>query len=145
MKPERRHLVSNFGRIGRKSFAGLAVCGTVSLGLTHDASAATLVTFEGFQSNNLAIGGLPDYGDNVSADSADYIVSPGLTGVIGTPDITLDWIGQWDTYTAWDGRGNVAQSDFNSSRLVSILFTPSAATAVRVVSFQLDEWVAGGE
>jgi hypothetical protein len=65
--------------------------------------------------------------------------------VIGTPDITLDWIGQWETYTAWDGRGDVAQSDFNGGSVLSILFTPSATTAVRVVSFELDEWVAGGD
>jgi hypothetical protein len=132
-------------RVGRKSLVSLAACGTVGLGLTHGASAATLITFGGFTVSNVSIGGLPDYGDNVTADSADYTVSSGLTGVIGTPDITLDWFGQWDTYIEWDGRGNVAQSDFNGGGLVSILFTPSATSAVRLVSFVLDEWAVGGE
>ena len=145
MKSERRRLASDVRRIGRSSLVGLAACGTVGLGLTEGASAAALVTFGSFQTNNVSIGGLPDYGDNITADSEDYTVSRGLTGVIGTPDITLDWIGQWETYTAWDGRGDVAQSDFNGGSLLSILFTPSATTAVRVVSFELDEWVAGGD
>jgi hypothetical protein len=65
--------------------------------------------------------------------------------VVGTPDITLDWFGQWDTYIDWNGRGNVAQSDFNGGAIVSILFTPSSTSAVRLVSFELDEWAAGGD
>jgi len=145
MRSERKRLVSNVSRIGCKSLVGLAACGTVGLGLTEDASAATIVTFGSFQTSNLSIGAFPDFGDNVMASSDDYTVSPGLTGVIGTPDITLDWIGQWDTYINWDGRGNVGQSDFNGGSLVSILFTPSATSAVRVISFELDEWVAGGD
>src|SRR5829696_6733752 len=103
IKSERRRLVSNVSRMGRKSLAGLAACGTVGLGLTEDAPAAALVTFGSFQTSNLAIGAIPDYGDNITANSADYTVSSGLTGVIGTPDITLDWFGQWDTYINWDG------------------------------------------
>ena len=145
MKSERRRLASGVRRIGRSSLAGLAACGTVGLGLTEGASAAALVTFGSFQTSNMSIGGLPDYGDNIAADSEDYTVSRGLTGVIGTPDITLDWIGQWETYIEWDGRGDVAQSDFNGGSVLSILFTPSATSAVRVVSFELDEWVAGGD
>jgi MYXO-CTERM domain-containing protein len=121
-----------------------AACGTVGLGLTHETSEATLVTFGGFPANNLSIASLPDYGDNVAANSADYTVSPGIANVIGTPDITLDWFSQWDTYTDWHGRGNVAQSDFNGGITASILFTPSPTSAVRLVSFELDEWVAGG-
>jgi hypothetical protein len=113
--------------------------------VSHSLSAATLVTFGGFTESNLSIPSFPDYGDNVTANSADYIVSAGLSNVVGTPDITLDWFGQWDTYIDWNGRGNVAQSDFNGGAIVSILFTPSSTSAVRLVSFELDEWAAGGD
>jgi hypothetical protein len=108
-------------------------------------SAATLVTFEGFTVENLSIAGFPDYGDNVTTDSADYTVSPGISNVVGTPEITLDWFSQWDTYINWNGRGSVAQCDFNGGTIASILFTPSSTSAVRLISFQLDEWAAGGE
>ena len=144
-KSKRRGLIPNVRRLSPKNLVRLAACGTAGLGLAHTAPATTLITFGGFSGNNTRIGALVDYGDNVSASSADYSVSAGLTGVIGTPEITLDWLGQWDTYTNWDGtRGNVAQSDFNGGPTASILFTPSALSAVRLVSFELDEWSAGG-
>lgn len=134
----RRGLISKVRRLGPKNLVRLAACGTVGLGLTDQMRAATLVTFEGFTADNVAIGGLPDYGDNVTITSADYTVSPGLTGIIGTADITLDWFAGWDTYTNWDGRGNVAQSDFNRGSTASIVFTPSALSAVRLVAFDMD-------
>ena len=144
-KSKRRGLASEFHRATPKNLVKWAACGTVGLGLTHDVSAATLITFGGFTENNVQIAALPDYGDSVVADSADYTVSPGLTGVVGTPDILLDWFGGWDTYTDWNGRGNVAQFDFNAGGTATILFTPSALSAVRLVSFELDEWVGGGD
>ena len=85
-KTKRRGLISNVRRLGPKNLVKLAACGTVGLGLTHNTPATTLVTFEGFPGDNTQISSLPDYGDNVSANSVDYTVSPGLTGVIGTPD-----------------------------------------------------------
>jgi hypothetical protein len=144
-KNKRRGLISNVRCLRSKNLVRLAAFGTVGLGLTHQIRAATLVTFEGFTAKNISIASLPDYGDNVSANSADYTVSPGLTGVIGTPNTTLDWLGQWDTYPLWDGRGTVAQSDFNGGSVVSIVFTPSELSAVRLGSFELDEYAAGGE
>ena len=67
----------------------------------QSASAFTIITNEGFTAIN---DDLPTgYGDNVSADTANYTV--GLTGsVTGTPDITLDLLGgfSYDTYTDWD-------------------------------------------
>lgn len=119
-----------------------AAFGTAGLVANH-ATGETLITFGSFTSDNTPISSLPGYGDNVSANSSDYTVSPGLTGVIGTPDITIDWVGQWDTYTAWDGRGEVAQSDFNGGP-ASIVFNPSSSIAVRLESFDLDEWAGGG-
>ena len=123
----------------------LATYGAVGLGAVSHSWAETVITFEGFLSPNTDISSIPGYGDNVSANSADYTVSPGLFGVVGTPNITLDWLGShWDTYTGWDGRGSVAQSDFDLGvgGTVSITFTPSGGAGVRLLSFQLDEWPA---
>jgi hypothetical protein len=123
----------------------LAAYGAVGLGAVASARAETVITFEGFTGNNTDINSIPGYGDNVSANSADYTVYAGRTGIIGTPDIDLDWVGiGWDTYIDWDGRGSVAQTDFGDGNLLSIMFMPSAISAVRVVSFQLDEWAGGG-
>ena len=142
-KSNRRGPTSNVRRLTHKDLVKLAVCGTVGLGAAQDASADTLITFGGFTGDNTRIDSIIGYGDNVSANSADYSVSLGQGGVVGTPDITLDWLGQWETYTLWDGRGNVAQSDFNGGTL-SLLFTPTPSTAVRLVSYDLDEFVGGG-
>ena len=117
----------------------LAAFGTAGLALGSNAMARSTITFGGFQTNNGSIASIPGYGDNINANSADYSVSAG-----GTPNITLDWLGQWDTYTDWDGRGNVAQTDFGGGNIVSILFMPSALTGVRLESFALDEWAGGG-
>ena len=118
----------------------LAAYGTLGLGAAHS-QAETTLTFESFTAPNINIATLPDYGDNVTADSLDWNVSAGRTRVVGTPNITLDWgpLG-WDTYNDWDGRGSVAQTDFNASSEISLLFTPAAGAAVRIVSFQLDYW-----
>jgi hypothetical protein len=139
----KRGPISN--RLSPTDLMRLAVCGSVSLGIAHNAPADTLITFGGFTSDNTRLDTIIGYGDNVSANSADYTVSLGLGGVVGTPDITLDWLGnEWDTYTSWNGRGNVAQSDFTGGVNLSILFTPSASAAVRLVSYDLDEWAGGG-
>ena len=122
----------------------LAAFGTVGM-LGSNAIAETTITFGGFTANNESIAGMPAYGDNVEANSADYAIRAGVTGVFGTPDIVLEWFGQWETYTDWDGRGNVAQSDFNGGTLMSILFQPTATAGVRLGSFELDEWAGGGQ
>ncbi|MCI0641130.1 MAG: PEP-CTERM sorting domain-containing protein [Gemmataceae bacterium] len=123
-----------------------AAYGTLGLGAAGNSSAETAITFEGFTTDNLEISGIPGYGDNVSSASADWSVRAGLRGVVGTPDIAVDWLGTgWHTYTSWDGRGNVGQLDFNAGGpLISLAFTPSAASAVRLVLFELDEWAGGG-
>jgi len=123
----------------------LAVLGGAGLGLICGAKADSTITFQGFTDNNTSISSLPGYGDNISLSTPDYIASLGLGGVLGTPNISLDWLGQWDTYTGWDGRGSVGQSDFNGGSPISILFTPTPDLAVRVASFDLDEWQGGGD
>src|SRR5262245_11317537 len=128
-----------------KKVLKLAALGGAGLGLACGAKAATTITFEGFTGNNTQIATLPGYGDAVSAASADYQVTLGFGGVLGTPNINLDWLGvNWDTYTGWDGRGSVAQSDFNTDKTLSIQFSPAAAFAVQLMTFELDEWAGGG-
>jgi hypothetical protein len=103
----------------------LAALGGAGLGLVCGAKADSIITFEGFSGDNSSINTIVGFGDNISVATPDYVVSPGFSGILGTPDISLEWVGQWETYTAWDGRGSVAQSDFNGGPNLSILFTPS--------------------
>ena len=117
----------------------LAAYGTLGLGAAQS-KAETIINFEGFTSPNVSISAIPGYGDNITADSADWEAYSGRTRVVGTPNITLDWGLGWDTYNDWDGRGSVAQTDFNAASEISLLFTPEAGAAVRIVSFQLDQW-----
>ncbi len=108
------------------------------------AHATTVITFDGFSSNNADIAAIAGFGDNVTSSSPSFSVSPGLL-VTGTPGISLDWLtAGWDTYTGWNGRGSVAQIDFNGIPTISILFTPSAESAVLINAFDLDEWAGGG-
>jgi hypothetical protein len=123
----------------------LAALGSAGLGLVCGARADSVITFQGFTENNVSISSLPGYGDNISLNTPDYIATLGLGGIRGTPDITLDWLGQWDTYTGWDGRGSVGQTDFNGGSPISIVFTPTAGFGVRLASFDLDEWNGGGD
>jgi hypothetical protein len=123
----------------------LATLGSAGLGLVCGAQADSTITFEGFTDNNIAISTIPGYGNNISATTPDYIATTGLGGVLGTPDITLQWSEQWDSYTGWDGRGSVGQTDFNRGSTVSILFVPTSVLAVQLGSFALDEWAGGGD
>lgn len=126
---------------------GLKTVGLGVVGLTalHSANATTQITFGGFTADNTNIVDIVGYGSNVSADSADYTVSLGAAGVTGTPEIALTWGVGYQTYTAWDGRGNVAQLDFNAQPgTISLTFTPTAGNGVLINSFDLDEWAGGG-
>jgi hypothetical protein len=118
--------------------------GVVGLSALQSANATTQITFGGFTSDNVDISTLTGYGSNVSANSADYTVSLGATGITGTPNIGLTWGVGYQTYTAWDGRGNVGQTDFNVATNISLTFTPAAGNAVLINSFVLDEWAGGG-
>ena len=117
----------------------MAAYGTLGLGAAHSRAETTL-TFEGFTAPNILISSLPDFEDNITGDADSWSVGPGRTRVVGTPNIALDWASMgWETYNDWDGRGNVAQTDFNAAPEISLLFTP-AIDAVRIVSFQVDYW-----
>ena len=131
-------------RRSSKRVLKFAALSSATLGLACGAKAATVITFEGFTENNIAIASIPGFGDAVSAASADYQVTPGLGGVLGTPNINLDWLGMsWDSYTSWDSRGSVGQSDFSVDKTLSIQFAPVGAFAVSLMSFELDEWAGG--
>lgn len=121
---------------------GLGVVGFTAL---NSANATTQITFGGFPTNNVDISSISGYGSNVSANSADYTVSLGATGVTGTPNIALTWGVGYQTYTQWDGRGNVAQLDYNAQPgTISLTLTPTAGNGVLINSFALDEWSGGG-
>lgn len=132
-------------RRSRADVIRLAALGGAGLGLICGARADSIITFGGFTSDNSSINTIPDFGDNITANDPNYTASPGVSGILGTPNISLEWVGQWDTYTSWDGRGGVGQTDFNGGPTVSILFVPSLSSAVRLLSFDLDEWAGGGD
>ena len=119
----------------------------VGLSTLQSANATTQITFGGFTGDNVNISTLAGYGSNVSANSADYTVSLGATGVTGTPNIGLTWGSGYQTYTAWDAvRGNVGQLDYTSppGTDISLTFTPAPGSGVLINSFVLDEWTGGG-
>jgi PEP-CTERM motif len=119
----------------------LAWAGSVSLG-----RGTTIITFGGFPTDNVDIGSISGYGDNVGSDSSDYTVSLGAGGEFGTPDLLIEWLDLgWDTYTLWDGRGNVAQTDYNGvPNPIVLVVTPTSTTAARIIGFDLDLWTGGG-
>lgn len=112
----------------------------------------TVITNDGFTENNQSIPDTivppPDqvsiYGSNASVlnTSPNWSLTAGIDGVVGTPDIALTWdMGKFETYTNWDGRGNVVQLDsLSTSSVFNITFVPSATVAVNVGSFDLDAW-----
>jgi hypothetical protein len=141
MKAKRRKAVSTRTQVVKAVGAGVA-----GFAATQAGRADTQITFEGFSGNNVNISTLAGYGSKVSASSADYTVSLGAGGMTGTPDISLTWGVGFQTYTGWDGRGKVAQLDFNAStnNPINLVFTPSASAGVLIKSFELDEWAGGG-
>jgi MYXO-CTERM domain-containing protein len=125
--------------------------GAVTILAAAQASAATVITADGTPwTDNTAISSFSGFGSNVTTTgNGHYTISPGLTGVVGTPDITLNFqdIGTggqgWDEYTKWDGRGNVIQME-SSTNTQTLTFTPSATQAVLLTSAAFDEWSGGG-
>ncbi len=132
----------------------LLVSVAASASLVASASAATLLTFDGQGANGT---GIPEaYGDNAAADGTGITVSVGADGVVGTPDISLNWVSAtgngpgasavaWDSYDPWNGRGAVGQTDYGSANPLFMDFVPASATVgVLVNSFDLDEFAGGG-
>lgn len=76
----------------------------------------------------------------------DPVPSNHGSNAAGTPSIELSWIGNWDQYPGWDGRGDVYQIE--GATVASphrIELTPDPGYAVTIASFDLDEWVGGGD
>ena len=130
---------------GRRVLKVIGAGGLVGLAAIQATQATTQITFEGFATDNVDISSLTGFGSNVTANDANYTVSLGSAGFVGTPDITLTWGVGYQTYTAWDGRGNVAQTDFNATTNIDVIFTPTAGNGVLIDSFDLDEWAGGGD
>jgi hypothetical protein len=119
--------------------------GLAGLAAMQGAQATTQITFDGFTEDNTDISTLTGFGSNVTTGDANYTVSLGIGGVTGTPDITLTWGVGYQTYTGWDGRGSVAQLDYNLATDIDLTFTPTANSGVLLDSFDLDEWAGGGD
>jgi hypothetical protein len=136
---------------------GTLVAAATGVFLGRAANATTEITFGSFTPNatpdSTAISSIAGYGSNVGASGLDYNVSIGVSGVLGTPGIGLTWGLGYESYRAWDGRGDVGQLDYWTAGEVStgvynpidLLFTPSAGSGVLVNSFDLDEWAGGGK
>ncbi len=125
---------------GKSTGLGVVGIGMVGLATLHSAQATTQITFGSFTTDNVDISTIAGYGSNVTLSSVDYIVSPGVAGITGTPDIALTWGAGYQTYTEWDGRGNVAQLDYNSGPDINLVFTPALGAGVLIRSFDLDAW-----
>lgn len=110
------------------------------------ASAATVLTNEGFASNNQALPGGASYASNIGSAGTNWSVSTGVAGVSGTPDIALAWSGiggnsgiGFDTFASFTTHGKVIQLDGTGGGAqpqFQIVFTP-AQGAVLLTSFDL--------
>lgn len=119
----------------RQGLAALAVSGIVIYANPYHANSQETLDFVGIGENGT---GIPDtYGDNLA----------------GTPNIDVTWNSAdddtaadgWDSYPSWDGRGEVGQTDFNQQNPITVTFTPEAGFGAVVTSFDLDEFVGGGD
>ncbi len=115
--------------------------------LAHGAFATTRITGNGFAANNTDLNSIPGFGSNVSATGPDWLATVGVGGYLGTPNISMTWGAGYQTYTGWDSRGNVIQTDFNTatnSAGIDITWTPAPGIGVLVTRFDLDEYGGGG-
>lgn len=110
--------------------------------------AATTITMNAGGSGN--VNSTAGFADNIPATppNGNYTTAAGATGVVGTPNITVDFGGghHWDFYNGWDGRGNAIQGEQYSAAPppLTILFTPAAGWMASVQSAALDMWAGGG-
>lgn len=135
----------------------LAAAGFTSFGFVPFVSAGTLLQFGGTSTIGGNQGTPPmdeSYGDNVSASNTvtGIVASAGVQGIVGTPDITVQYNlptgttanSGFDSYPSWNGRGAVLQTDFNGENPMALDFTPAAGKGVLISSFDLDEYAGGG-
>ena len=120
---------------------------------------ATVMPFTGWAGINYNIEDYYDavgenYGSRISSSPVAYhedtwgsnISAVFTKGNGWTSHIELTWApgvnSDYDTYTSWNGRGDVAQTDGSSAtNPLDIVFTPDAGYGVLINSFALDEWV----
>lgn len=112
--------------------------------------AETLIHNDGFTGSNADLPGPSEgwryYGSHTASSDGNRTATQGAWGVTGTPDITLHWTtGNFDTYTNWNGRGNVIQLDSSNggTRNFAITFISTSSTGVRISSFELDAYSGG--
>ena len=120
---------------------------TTGVFLAHGAYATTRITFNGLLTDNVDLNTIAGFGSNVAATSPNYLATVGVSGVLGTPGIGMTWGAGYQSYTAWDGRGTVCQTDFNTATNaagIDVTWTPTAGNGVLVTRFDLDEYAGGG-
>lgn len=137
-----------------------ATAGASVLGFHANGIADVVIHNNGFDADNDPLPGGQSYGSNAAADADNWTVSVGEWGITGAPDIVLFWDGEsggnsgygLDTYTNWNGRGNVVQLDHGSdgpnppaTPFSFITFTPTATAGVNIKAFDLDAWAGGGD
>jgi hypothetical protein len=114
--------------------------------LAHGAQATTRITGNGFAVNNTDLNTISGFGSYVSATGPNWLATLGSSAV-GSPNIGMTWGAGYQTYTSWDGRGNVIQTDFNNatnSAGIDVTWTPDPGYGVLVTRFDLDEWGGAG-
>ena len=120
---------------------------TTGVFLAHGAYATTRITFNGLTTDNQDLNTIAGFGSNVAATGPNYFTTVGVSGVLGTPGIGMTWGAGYQAYTAWDGRGTVCQTDYNTATNaagIDVTWTPTAGTGVLVTRFDLDEYAGGG-
>ena len=118
----------------------------------RSAHATTTIYFDGSGLPPNNTGDIPaTFADFASVDTPGYTVSLGAV-VVGTPNINLTWGpgsgGVVEYYQNWDGRGDVAQLDFNrpigvGSAFIDLSFAPDPGWGVLISSFDLDKFSGG--
>ncbi|BCU75341.1 hypothetical protein [Luteolibacter sp. LG18] len=120
----------------------------LAFGCTGISSGATLLTNEGFTTNNQLFPGGATYGSNASATTSNWTVTTGIANITGTPDIQVAWsstatgnsgIG-FDTFANFTTHGKVIQLDGTGGGAqpqFQILFTPTAGSSAYLQSFDL--------
>lgn len=84
-------------------------------------------------------------GDNGTTN--DPVATNHGSNATGTPNVTLTWDADWDSYAGWpnDPGNGVYQHDNDAGSPHTIVFTPDAGWNVSITSFLSNSWQGGGD
>ena len=128
----------------RKTIPLLAAAALIPLlDISPSLDAATMLHNEGFTANNQALPGHPNFASDISEAGANWDVSEGAWGVVGTPKIRLFWNGEGgaDSGTGFDtfASRNTIQFEGPNAKGGSedfyIHFIPDLNAGVNIVDF----------